>query len=92
MGFGFYPILGWGVFWIGFIVSIILFAKYKKLYPVLYLMAVALYIFTAGFAIDVFEFGKFGILITLVFSAVLSMMLGYYLSQVIHLEPAKSSK
>ena len=81
-----YPFLGWGVFWISFVVSLILFFKYKKLYPVFYLISVALYIFTAGFAIDVFEFGKLGILMTLVLSAILFMLLGYYLSKVIHLD------
>ena len=78
----FYSLLGWGVFWISFIVAIILFSKYKKMYPVFYLISIALYIFTAGFTIDVFSFGKFGILATLVFSAVVFMILGFYLSKV----------
>jgi len=81
-----YPILGWGVFWIGLIVSIILFSIYKKLYPVFYLISVALYIFTIGFAIDVFKFQELGILITLVSSAIIFMALGFYLSKVIHLK------
>ena len=29
-----YPFLGWGVFWVGLIIAIILFAMYKKIYPV----------------------------------------------------------
>ena len=75
-----YPILGWGVFWVSFVVSIILFAIYKKIYPVFYLIAVALYIFTAGFMIDVFEFERFGILATLVFSAIInSLSVKYFL-------------
>ena len=81
-----YPILGWGVFWIGLIVSIILFSIYKKLYPVIYLISVALYIFTIGFTIDVFELQETGILITLVISAIMFMVLGFYLSKVVHLE------
>tara|TARA_Y100000310_G_scaffold341480_1_gene440751 strand:- start:4945 stop:5211 length:267 start_codon:yes stop_codon:yes gene_type:complete len=85
----FYEVLGWGVFWVSFILAIILFAKYKKLYPVFYLISIALYVFTAGFAIDVFEFERFGILITLVVSAILFMLLGYYLSLVLHLDDDK---
>ena len=84
MAYGFYPFLGWGVFTIGFIIAIILFAKHKKLYPVFYLISICLYIFTAGFAIDVFELQEFGILITLVFSAIVFMLLGFYLSRIIN--------
>jgi len=78
----FYQILGWGVFWISLILAIVLFSVYKKLYPVFYLISIALYIYTAGFMIDTFSFGKFGILTTLVVSAVIFMILGYYLSKV----------
>lgn len=84
----FYTFLGWGVFWISFVLAIILFAKYRRLYPVLYMISIALYIFTAGFAIEVFNFGKLGILSTLIISAILFMIIGYYLSKVINL-PAK---
>jgi hypothetical protein len=81
-----YPILGWGVFWIGLVVSIILFSIYKKLYPILYLISVCLYIFTAGFMIDVFDLTSPGILATLVFSSLLFMGIGFYLSKVLHLD------
>ncbi|MFH1586044.1 MAG: hypothetical protein ABIB79_04710 [archaeon] len=81
-----YPILGWGVFWISFVVAIILFAIYKKFYPIMYLISIALYIFTAGFTIDVFELQRLGILSVLVFSAIVFMALGFYLSKVLHLE------
>jgi len=79
----FYEIIGWAVFWISLILAIALFAKYKKLSYVFYLVSVALYIFTAGFMIDVFKFTKFGIMATLVVSALIFMGLGYYLSQVL---------
>jgi len=82
----FYPILGWGIFWISFVVAIILYSIYRKLYTVIYLISVALYIFTAGFMIDAFELGRFGILTTLVVSAILFMLLGYYFSQVLDLK------
>jgi hypothetical protein len=51
--------------------------------------SVALYIFTASFMIDVFHLGKLAILATLVFSAVIFMVLGYYLSQVLYPEHEK---
>jgi len=75
-----YPLMGWAVFWIGLIVAIVLFSSYKKIYSVFYLVSVSLYIFTVGFMIDVFKFGKGPILTTLVFSALLFMVLGYYFS------------
>lgn len=78
-----YPILGWGVFWIGFIVSIILLSINKKFYPLFYVISACLYIFTAGFIIDVFNFGRGGILTVLIFSAALFMILGFYFSKVL---------
>ncbi len=90
MAYGFIGFLGWGIFWISFIVAIILFAKYKKMYIVFYLISIALYIFTAGFVIDVFELKEFGILSTLVISAVIFMSLGFYLSKVVHLNPVQA--
>ena len=85
MVYGFYPFLGWTVFWISSIIGIILFISYKKLHPIFYLISTSLYIFTIGFMIDVFEFSKLGILISLVISTIIFMLLGYYLSKVFHL-------
>jgi len=79
----FYEPLGWAVFWLSLILAVVLFAKYKKIYTVFYLVSVSLYIFTAGYMIDVFNFGRFGILATLVISAIIFMLLGYYLSRVL---------
>jgi|TARA_Y100000310_G_C20626560_1_gene786253 hypothetical protein len=84
-----YPLLGWGVFWIGLIVAIILLSIHKKIYPVFYIISISLYIFTAGFVIDVFNLEELGILVVLVLSAILFMGLGYYLSKVFHLENKK---
>tara|TARA_Y100000310_G_C20431739_1_gene691813 strand:- start:366 stop:635 length:270 start_codon:yes stop_codon:yes gene_type:complete len=89
MAYGFYPFVGWATFWVAFIAGIILFIKYRKLYNIFYLVSIALYIFTTSFMIDVFEFGKFGILTTLIISAILFMLLGFYLSKVLHDEPDK---
>lgn len=76
-----YPFLGWGIFWIGLVVAIILFAMKRKWYPMMYLISVSLYIFTVGFIIDVFDLSKNGILLILAFSAVLMIGLGLYLSK-----------
>ncbi|MBT3643004.1 hypothetical protein HN604_03970 [archaeon] len=88
MAYGFYPFLGMALFWISLIIGIILFANYKKIYPVFYMISVALYIFTAGFAIDVFNIAKFGILSILVISAIIFMGLGHYFSKIVHHETA----
>lgn len=76
-----YPFLGYGIFWIGLIVSIILYAMKRKWYPIMYLISVSLYIFTVGFIIDVFELSKNGILLTLALSALVMIGLGVYLSK-----------
>jgi hypothetical protein len=89
MAYGFYPIVGAGVFWIGLVIAIILFSTYRKIYPVFYMISVSLYIFTASFMIDIFHLGKLAILSTLIFSAVVFMGLGRYLSKVLHLEHEK---
>lgn len=79
----FYQFLGWSTFWIGLLISIILFIKYKKLYPIVYLLSICLYIFSVGFMIDVFKFGKLGIMISLIFSSILFILLGLYFSNMI---------
>ncbi len=82
--FYWYPFLGWGVFFISFIVGIILFVRTKKLNPVFYMISIALYIFTAGFYLDVYNLSKGGILLVLVVSACLFMLLGWYFSKIFH--------
>ena len=85
----FIEIIGWLVFWASLIGAIVLFIKYRRLYPVFYLISIALYIFTAGYMIDVFAIGRFGILLTLIISAVIFMLLGNYLSKVLPSVPKK---
>jgi len=75
-----YPYLGYGIFWIGLVVAIILYAMKRKWNPIMYLISVCLYIFTVGFVIDAFDLSKNGILITLAFSALVMIGLGFYLS------------
>jgi len=77
-----YPFLGWSVFLIGLIVAISLFSNMKRLYSVFYVASISLYIFTAGFYMDVFNLTKGGILAVLVISAVIFMLLGWYFSRI----------
>jgi len=79
-----YPFLGWSVFIISLIIAIIIYARVKKFYPIFYLIAISLYVFTAGFYIDVYDLTKGGILMVLVVSAVLFMLAGWYFSKIFH--------
>jgi len=69
------------IFWVSLIVAGVLFGIYRKIHPVFYLSSVALYIYTAGFVIAEYSLGKGWILGILVFSAIVFMLLGYYLSK-----------
>lgn len=81
MPYYWYPFLGYGVFWVGLVVSIIIYAMKRKWYPIMYIIAISLYIFTVGFVIDVFDIGKNGILFILAFSSLVMIGLGFYLSK-----------
>lgn len=76
-----YPILGYGVFWIGLVVAIILYAMKRKWHPIMYLIAACLYIFTVGFVIEVFDVSKNGTLAILAVSAILMILMGLHLSK-----------
>lgn len=77
-----YPFLGWADFIISLIIAIIIYAKSRKFYPIFYLIAISLYVFTAGFYIDVYDLTRGGILMVLVISAVLFMLAGWYFSKI----------
>jgi uncharacterized membrane protein YvlD (DUF360 family) len=76
-----YEPLGVGIFWIALVVAIIIYSIKRKWYPIMYLISASLYIFTVGFVIDVFNFTKNSILITLALSALIMIGLGAYLSR-----------
>lgn len=71
---------GWGVFFLGLVVAIILFVTKRKFYPVMYLVSIATYIFTVGFVIDVFDLSKNWVLLLLALSAILFILAGFYFS------------
>jgi len=70
--------LGWGIFFIGLVVAIILFAIKRKFYPVMYLASIATYIFTVGFVIDAFDLSRDVTLLLLALSALIFILLGFY--------------
>ena len=72
---------GWGIFFIGLIAAIVLYSVYKRLSPVMYLISIATYIFTVGFVIDMFDFGKNGVVVILAVSAAFFIFLGWHFSQ-----------
>jgi len=76
-----YPVLGSSVFFIGVVISIIIYFFKRKWHPVIYIISICTYIFTAGFIIDVFSVEKNGILLILAISALLMIGLGVYLSK-----------
>ncbi|GEM_PF-1666080 len=73
--------LGWGVFSLGVVAAIILFAVKKRFYPVMYLVSIATYIFTIGFVIDRFDLGKNSILLALAFSSLAFILAGVYFTK-----------
>jgi len=71
---------GWGIFFIGLIIAIVLFAIKRKFYPVMYLVSIATYIFTIGFVIDAFDLSKNWVLLLLAISSVIFILVGLYIS------------
>jgi hypothetical protein len=69
------------ILWIGLVSVITTYVVKRKWYPLMYLISIALYIFTAVFIIDKFDVSKNWILLILVFSTVVMIWLGYYLSR-----------
>jgi UDP-N-acetylmuramyl pentapeptide phosphotransferase/UDP-N-acetylglucosamine-1-phosphate transferase len=73
--------LGWGIFFIGLIASIVIFSVKRKFYPIMYLISIATYIFTIGFVIDAFDLGKDSTLLILALSAIVFISLGFYFNK-----------
>ena len=74
-------VFGWGIFYIGLIAAIILFAVKRKFYPAMYLVSISTYIFTIGFVIDAYDLSKNWILLFLAFSAVYFILLGFFFAK-----------
>lgn len=76
-----YQFVGYSLFWVGLIVSVILYAIKRKWHPIMYMISVALYVFLVCFIIDVYQLKKNGILLILSISALIMLGLGYYLNK-----------
>lgn len=74
-------VFGWGIFFMGLVTAIILFAVKRKFYPVMYLVSIATYIFTIGFVIDAFDLSRDITLILLAFSTIIFIVLGIYFAK-----------
>jgi Kef-type K+ transport system membrane component KefB len=72
---------GWGIFFIGLILAVILYLVRKKFYPVMYVVSIAMYIFTIGFVIDAFNLGKNSILLLLAISSIIFILVGVYFAK-----------
>ena len=75
-----YPFVGYSIFWLGLIASIIIYAIMRKWHPLMYFISICLYIFTVCFFIDIFDLSKNLILLVLAFPACLMIAVGKYLS------------
>jgi hypothetical protein len=69
------------LFWLTLIASIILFAVKRKWSPVMYLISIAMYIFTVAYVIDAFRLSKNWVLLLLLFSTFLMFGFGFYLRE-----------
>lgn len=74
-------VFGWGIFFIGLVTAIVLFAVKRKFYPVMYLVSIATYVFTIGFVIDAFDLSRDITLILLAFSTIIFIVLGIYFAK-----------
>lgn len=77
----FYPALGGAIFALSLLGAIILYSVMRKWYPVFYVLSIALYIYTVGYIIDVFEPRKDFIFLLLLVSAGVMLLVGWYLSR-----------
>ena len=82
-------VLGVLVFIVAIIFAIYYYLKFKKLFLVVFVAAVATYIFSIFYIWDVFELNKNLVLLLLIISVGIMFYLGRYFSK-IKLKPSKS--
>ena len=83
------------IFWLTFafsliitiIMLIIFYVKSKKFYPLFYILSIFTYINFVAYVIDAFDFGKVGVFLMLLISAVVLSLLGVYFSKIKKEEP-----
>lgn len=74
--------LGVLIFIVASIVAIIYYLRYKKLFLVLFVAAVATYLFSVFYIWDVFELNKNLVLLLLIISVGIMFFLGKYFSKI----------
>lgn len=74
--------VGFLVYFIALIVAIIYYVSFRKFSLVLYVASISTFIFSIFYAMDVFEFNRHMILLTLVISTVVFYGLGKYFKNV----------
>jgi len=80
--------LGFVIFLVALIVSIIYYLRYKKIYLVSLILSIAVYTFSVFYTWDVFELNKNGVLLLLIVSTIIMLFLGKYTSN-FQLKPEK---
>ncbi|MGM5483915.1 MAG: hypothetical protein ACQER9_03300 [Nanobdellota archaeon] len=76
-----YPTLGYIIFSIALLAMIIIYLNTRKWYPIAYIISITTYIFTLGFIIDVYQLSKNWIILLLLFTALLMVIIGKYISR-----------
>ena len=74
--------VGFLVYFIAVIVSIIWFVLYRKLSIVMYTISITTLIFSIFYMIDVFDFNRHLVLLTLVLSTIIFYVLGKYFKNI----------
>ncbi|MBI2545526.1 MAG: hypothetical protein HYW22_02965 [Candidatus Aenigmarchaeota archaeon] len=76
-----HEIIAVGEFFVGVIIALALYANTRKLFPLMYEISVLFYIFTVAYVIEEFNLSKDMTVIILAVSAVIMILLGFYLSR-----------
>lgn len=74
--------IGFLVYFIALIIAVIYYVSYRKFSLVLYVASISTLIFSIFYAIDVFDFSRHLIMLTLVISTAVFFMLGKYFKNV----------
>ncbi|MBI4438983.1 hypothetical protein HY640_03575 [Candidatus Woesearchaeota archaeon] len=69
------------VFFIALIASIIIYANLRKLYYLMYIISLSIYVFMVSYVIEAFQLGRDTVMLILAASAIIMLGLGYYLKK-----------
>ncbi len=77
--YGFSTWIGWAILIVSVIVGLVLFSKRRKVFPLLYLSAAALYTYGITFVMDRFHLNDIWTFVLLIISGIIMILLGVYL-------------